>query len=217
MENCNIHKDKDIKKIKNLSCVERSVKLKVNINVNGSKSTENILKDKKEKKSTSTYNIRTENKNYNNKIQHDNQKESKCVIVFKSIYYLFYGQAISYHANFKYSEFFENKNQTSYQQLNTNLKNEFEKYIQDIINVDPCFGEVLKDPYFTEKEEATRDNYINFIKKNPKYYIGARTRYFLKFAFIIAYLVLRILIFMDEYSFNERNLNKKWKLIINIP
>ncbi len=28
MENCNIHKDKDIKKIKNLSYIERNIKIK---------------------------------------------------------------------------------------------------------------------------------------------------------------------------------------------
>ena len=131
----------------------------------------------------------------------------------KYLYKLFIGHAISYY--YPYDDNTDSKeNIEPYASLNPINKAKFESMIQDIINIDPCFSEILKDPDFTEKETASRQHFIQYIKEHDKYLYEAYVKFIIICLIIISYLVIRVLIDIEEYNCikTEENLNnvKYW-------
>jgi hypothetical protein len=136
------------------------------------------------------------------------------ILILKALYKLFIGHAISYYYTDDNPDSNDTSNIEKYASLNSINKAKFESMIQDIINIEPCFSEILKDPEFTENKTASRESFIQYIKEHDKYLCEAYVKFIIICLIMISYLVIRVLIDIEEYNCikTEENLNnvKYW-------
>jgi hypothetical protein len=106
----------------------------------------------------------------------------------------------------KYTDYINNNfeyiNQTKYFDLEIENIKIFVKIISDILNIDPAFNDAFYNDYIYTNEAANRKAFINFIKKTI-YWKKAIKRYIIQCIGLMAYFVIRIILFNLEYCCKE--------------
>lgn len=145
-------------------------------------------------------------------VQDNNKKSAKKNKIKKSCFYLFLIviREILFDQAFKYSDYenskFERASQMNiYSQLERENKEIYLKIISDILNIDTAFNDAFYKGFIYSEYTANRENFILFIK-NSIYWKKANKRFIIQCIILIAYFVLRIILFNLEYCCQEESI-----------
>lgn len=158
---------------------------------------ENVNNKAKDLNLALNINVRTEEND-----SQDKYKENKpnCLCLLLQVFIdLFLGKAINYNDYYysKYKKTFKKH----YFALEPVGKKEFIKSIKDIITIDNYFKEALFEDFINLGIIAEREQFIYFLTKTKrKYYCKAIEVFIIEICFFSLYLILRFLLFLQEYT-----------------